>query len=57
MTRRLLSAIALILLALACAAFVRVNAAPIEIDLFADSVRLPVGQALSRRSHSAGWSG
>jgi hypothetical protein len=54
MTRRLLSVISLALVALACAAFVRVNAAPLTLDVFAATIRPSAGQAVVG-AFVAGW--
>ena len=54
MTRRLLSLISLALIALVCAAFVRANAAPLTLDVFAATIRPSAGQALVG-AFVAGW--
>jgi uncharacterized integral membrane protein len=54
MTRRLLSAISLVLVALVCAAFVRANATPVELDVFAALIRPSAGQAVVG-AFVAGW--
>ena len=54
MTRRLLSVISLVLIALVCAAFVRANAAPLALDVFAATIRPSAGQAVVG-AFVAGW--
>ena len=46
MTRRLVSAILFVLLALVCAGFVRLNNVPTRIELYVATVSATVGQAL-----------
>jgi hypothetical protein len=46
MTRRLTTAVVFVLLALACAGFVRLNGAPARIDLYFGRVNPSIGQAL-----------
>ena len=46
MTRRLLAAIALLLLALACAGFVRLNRAPLSVDVYFARIDGHAGEAL-----------
>ena len=46
MTRRLTAAFVFALLALACAGFVRLNRAPLELDLYLRVLRTSAGQAL-----------
>jgi uncharacterized integral membrane protein len=54
MTRRLLYAVAFALLALCAAAFVRLNAVPVALDLFFAPVTAGVGQALVL-AFALGW--